>query len=77
MAALQKRHSGPDIDGLLVPAFEVVVKSGKQEPFDQRIAIRIGGPITGRRGAQRLGHEALVVRINWKSTTHNKPSTRA
>ena len=57
MAALEKRHPGPDIDGLFVLAFEVVLEPGKEEPLDQRIAIRVGGPITGRRGAQRLGHE--------------------
>ena len=61
VAALEKRHPGPDIDGLFVSAFEVVVETGQQEPFDQRIAIRVGGPITGRRGAQRLGHEAADV----------------
>ena len=56
MATLEKRHPRPDIDGLFVSAFEVVVEPGKEQPLDQRIAIRVGGPITGRRGAQRLGH---------------------
>jgi len=44
MAALEKRDSGPDVDGLFVSAFEVVIQPGKQKPLDQRIAIRIGGP---------------------------------
>ncbi len=56
VAALEKRHPGPDVDCLFVLSFEIVVQAGKEKPLDQRIAIRLSGSITGRRGAQRLGH---------------------
>ena len=56
MATLEERDPGPDVDGLFVLPFEVVVEPGKQEPLDQRVAIRLGGFLTGRRVAQRLCH---------------------
>ena len=59
MAALEEGDPRPDVDGLLVSAFEVVVEPGQEQPLDQRIAIRIGGPITARCGAQRLGHAVM------------------
>ena len=42
---------------------EVVVEPGEEKPLDQRIAIRVGGRVTGRRSAQRLCHYWLEARL--------------
>ena len=60
MAALEERHTRPDVHRLFESPFEVVVEPGEEKPLDQRLAIRrIGGRLTARRGAQRLGHAAM------------------
>ena len=59
VAALEKRHTRPDVHGLFESPFEVVVEPGEEKPLDQRLAIRVGGRLTARRGAQRLGHAAM------------------
>ena len=57
VAAFEKRHAGPDVDGLLVVAAEVVIESGEKELLDARGPIGLAQRgLVCRIGAKRFGH---------------------
>jgi hypothetical protein len=61
VAPVEKKRTGPDVDGLVKLSGKVVIEPGKQELLDLRIAFSPGRGLwqARRLGAERIGHESV------------------